>query len=108
MYRKILFLTLLASASQSEASDNGVCKAISEIASVVMQARQIGVPMADLMDVFHKDDYKESEINLIKKMVINAYEQPKFSTTKVQGETITEFSNQWHLSCVKNNQRGGK
>lgn len=69
------------------------CSQISELSKTIMKARQVGVSMADSMGT--------ASNKLGEAIIIAAYDKPRYSTPKVQQQTIEDFSNEWYLQCVK-------
>ena len=74
------------------------CKGFSELASKIMEARQVGVPMADLME--RKVQLTEVRDGL----VIEAYKLPRYTTEAAQQRAITDFGNDSYLACIRNAQ----
>lgn len=70
------------------------CKSVESLSKVIMENRQNGVPMSKQMGI--AEDSK-----MIQKIVIEAYDTPKYSTKKHQNRTINEFSNKWYSGCAK-------
>lgn len=70
------------------------CKAVSTLAATVMEARQSGVSLSDVMDGVESGGLSEQ-------MAMEAYDRPRFSTPEMQEETINEFGNNWYLRCAK-------
>jgi len=69
------------------------CSVVSLLAGVVMQARQIGVPMDALMDGSTRPVDRE--------ILISAFEQPKMIDLTDQRSIENEFKSQWMLKCLK-------
>lgn len=73
------------------------CEMFNKIAEAVMTARQSGVALSDLMSDFESitsDPY-------FSQMLIDAYDQPRFTTEEVQKRTIQEFANEHYSQCIK-------
>lgn len=89
-----LTLTFTANASEEKKSEVDVCNQISELAERYMTLRQDGVSMSKL--------YKTAKGNkLVEKMIVDAYEVPKFSTDEYREIQVSKFKNRWFLNCVK-------
>lgn len=95
MKKLLTALTLLSLSFTATAEDEKMtCKQVSELAGVIMTARQTGVPM---VEVFEKAD----GFKVIEDVIILAYKTPKFSVKENQQEQINEFKNEFFLNCVK-------
>lgn len=89
-----LTLTFTTNASEENKGEVDVCNQISELAERYMTLRQDGVSMSKL--------YKTAKGNkLVEKMVVDAYEVPKFSTDEYREIQVSKFKNRWFLNCVK-------
>lgn len=86
-------LLLAASLNASAELDLSVCKSISESAGKIMEYRQGGTQMSNLME---RSDSKEFH-----KLVIAAYSKPKYSSPKYVKRAVDSFTNDWYLKCVK-------
>lgn len=80
-----------------------VCKTLGDLGATFMQARQKGIPLSDLMEVFPEspDDYTAE---LARTILFAAYEQPRFSTEDIQLQAISEFRDAIELECYKDAQ----
>lgn len=72
------------------------CKTWSGMAETIMKARQVGAPMSELMDAA-----EEANSEAMKKIVIMAYEKPRFSAEEVQKRSTDEFRDEIYLACIK-------
>jgi hypothetical protein len=78
------------------------CKAYGKYARTVMDGRQQEVPMSQLMDVLDTSrDISEAGKNMLRSLVIAAYEQPAFSTEKNKRNAVASFGNAAEVSCYK-------
>ena len=90
----LLTLLLIASVSVSAESDRqNICEAYSKLAKGVMTLRQIGEGMASV--------YSGSDTAHYKKLVIDAYEQPMYSSKAYKDKAIAKFQNKAFLQCIK-------
>ena len=64
-----------------------------ELAKIVMQSRQLNHPMNTLT----KGEGKE----LTKALVIEAYKQPLYSTTKYKRQAVIQFANEVRSACLR-------
>lgn len=91
-----------ALASASEAGSLEECKAYSDLAATMMEARQKGMPMSKAMDPDGDGTLVEEPFM---SMVVLAYEEPHFATERMQQRAITDFQNRIHLMCVKDRRK---
>ena len=64
-----------------------------------MRARQLDMNISDLMDLADKAG---SMRDLLRNMIIMAYEEPKFYTEEAKERAINEFSNHVQAACYSN------
>jgi hypothetical protein len=77
------------------------CKPRAELASTVMELRQRGIPMdiqIEKVAMPEKDDETRKEIINI---IIDAYEQPRYSVEENIKREINEFRNKHYMRCIK-------
>jgi curli biogenesis system outer membrane secretion channel CsgG len=75
------------------------CSTYSSLANKIMEARQGGVSMAEQMKIMADDE-------IAQRLVVMAYEQPRYSTDRVQSKTIVDFENTVHLTCIQEASQG--
>lgn len=75
-------------------SEREGCDAVSHMAKTVMQQRQQGMSISEMMKHDQGQDW-------IRKVMMDAYDEPRYSTSEYQQETIVEFSNKYHLLCLR-------
>ena len=68
------------------------CLTLGVISTTVMEARQRGVSIGDLMVVA-----KESE--LLQAIILAAYQVPRFNTEEYQQQAVADFGNEVMLAC---------
>lgn len=102
MKKATAILAVLATAIVSAQTKDEVlvCDGIDELARVVMNSRQNGIPLKMMMDVFSDTEFTKEQHRLFQKMLTEAYEKPRFSTESIKQETITEYGNKWYLVCL--------
>lgn len=83
-----LALTLAASAQADQCQDAG------DLAEAVMTARQNGAPISQLMEIANGQE-------IIVKMVLMAYGEPRYSTDQFQSRAIEDFRNLWEVGCYQ-------
>jgi len=91
----LLFIPLLSYAEESKKIDPiEVCSTFEELAGLIMEHRQLGTPMSKIMKILGSD-------KIGRKIVVDAYEETRFSTESYQKKSIENFKNKWFLSCFK-------
>lgn len=91
-YTIALLLALSASAS-AEMTHQEICTAYSSLAGKIMTLRQMGEEMAIT--------YVASDTDHYRKLVVEAYEEPRYGSKPYQNKTITKFQNKAFLQCIK-------
>lgn len=71
------------------------CNNVSTLAHNVMKGRQTGMALSEMMKHSQGEDW-------IKELMIDAYDEPRYSTPEYQQRTITEFANTYYLRCFRN------
>lgn len=74
-----------------------LCKQMSDVAGMVMENRQEGMLMSELMALADS-----SFSGLLEDIASAAYSKPRFSTEKMQKRAIVDFQNDVYLGCVTN------
>lgn len=75
----------------------GNCVEFGDLAENIMTARQNNLPMSQLMAI--ADDAGPEGAELMRAVVIYAYQQPIFSTDRFKREAIATFRNEAELAC---------
>lgn len=73
-------------------SQEDPCVVLSDLAEQIMENRQGGVPLSDMMRI-------SGDNEMIRTMVLEAYNQPRFNTSSYQLEAIQDFSDSIALIC---------
>ena len=89
-----LTLSLTAFAEEAELD---VCDELNNLARSVMNARQSGMEMRQLIEVVRGNEASEIAIEII----IRAYETPRFSVEKNKQNAIKDFQNEIYLQCIR-------
>lgn len=101
--RVIFILSFLLISSNSFASQ--FCEMLQRISYQVMLSRQQGIPLSKEMELINGLEKTESKSSratqILKKIVISAYEEPKYEAKVNQEKSAVEFSNDWALACYK-------
>lgn len=91
--------------SEKYKSIDSICKSISKSSAMVMQARQANVPMSEQMDILGDGSFGESFTSTMRKIIIAAYDSPRFSTASYQAQAVNDFENENMLNCLKQYSR---
>jgi len=75
------------------------CRAISVYARSIMESRQRGVAMADVMDLAVEADPHLSP--MLRQMTVDAYALPRMRTEGNQARSARDFENEAYLFCSK-------
>jgi len=76
------------------------CKEVSDLASTMMECRQNGVPIAELLS--YVDTKEMADIrSSVTAIAIEAYEEPNWSTEEFKKKSVVEFGNRWYMLCLK-------
>lgn len=70
------------------------------MAEKLMEVRQSGVSLEDAMDAL-VSSYPASAHKYVRKLVMDAYSIPRFSSPEYQRRAIAEFRDNSHLVCLK-------
>lgn len=102
--RNILIAALIAATLYSPVkaetmSETQLCTVASELAKMVMQKRQEGVLMSAILVALDKVE-RNPFIDLSKKLVIAAYEKPRYSTEDFKNRAIIDFANESMSVCM--------
>jgi translation initiation factor 2B subunit (eIF-2B alpha/beta/delta family) len=79
--------------------DPEFCTNIEAVARSVMKARQSNVSMTKVMKIVA--DHFPNDNGLMRKIVIQAYEKPLYSTAEYQEREAEEYANHWAMLCYK-------
>lgn len=88
-------MTLSLGAAADDKADT--CDLVNKLAHSIMDARQRGVDMAEAMRLANESSISD----LIKPIIIAAYEKPRYSVEENQRNAVTDFKNAVYLVCVK-------
>lgn len=95
--KKTILATFAIVSLNVNALDLEDCKSIEMLSTVIMKSRQNNVPMSKIIDV----SIAHGNIEAIKPVIIDAYNQPVFATENYKHQAISKFSNKWFLECYK-------
>jgi hypothetical protein len=70
------------------------CTKASDLAEILMQSRQKGQSMSEAMALAKGNEVAE-------RMVIAAYDIPRFNSEEIKTRTISDFRDKWYATCVR-------
>lgn len=73
------------------------CRMIGQLAKTVMERRQNGAAISDIMSA----DITKEQKELLRPMALRAFEIPSFQTEKMQKRAIRNFQSDAELRCYK-------
>ena len=94
----------MASDNVQEAKEQA-CQSLQSLAAETMKARQMGIPMSNLLELINKQPV-ESESDKKNKatwkiILMESYEYPKFTGESYKKNIVNEFANKQMLRCLK-------
>ncbi len=75
------------------------CKALGDYAETIMTNRQEGVSLSSTIGLVKDSDIAEIQ----RKIILAAYEEPRWATEETKKEAIEDFRNDIELECYKGN-----
>lgn len=103
MKRLFLIGALLFTPIVSNSKTNKMnCSDIHEVATNIMKGRQSGIDITKFADIVAETN---GEGGVMELLLMDAYEQPKFSSQEYQLDAIKEFANKWYVACYKANKK---
>ena len=87
--------------SPDEQQIQQLCESIESFARVVMEARQAGVSMAEIMERAAEQGFPEEIHNLNRSLIVEAYERQQFLYPSNQKEAAEDFANDVALACYQ-------
>ena len=87
---------LIIAALSGGAETYDQCKDLHNVSRDIMHARQVGVKVTDAIDAAER-----SGAEFLTKLIVLAYQKPRFSTNAMKERAITEFANSVYLECKK-------
>jgi hypothetical protein len=91
----------IAAGSDENGQAHEFCFAQSELAEVVMQRRQEGIPMRKVMEKLSHVEVGDVQKGLTFAMVTDAYSRPLFNSSGNQQESINEFGSLIYRQCYR-------
>ena len=96
---KALLFTLAVFGTPSlgqEITVDTLCASFGDVAEVVMQARQMEIPLSEILANIEEGGDPNG---LIRKVILDAYAKPAYSIPENQQEAAAQFRNHWELQC---------
>ena len=91
--RKLLIAILLMPLLVYAGVTPSQCDDVGEVAKLVMEARQLGAPLAEI----YSEDYPE----IMRVIVLSAWRERVYSTETGQAMAIGTFADAWKSQCIK-------
>lgn len=90
----IITLALPPAALAQNPDTDDVCRDLGELAHTIMVARQNGVPMNEIVRIVGESD-------LAVGIVLDAYNQPRYSTEEFRDRAAADFRNDIEAFCYR-------
>ena len=91
--RKLLIAILLMPLLVYAAETPSQCDDVQEVARLVMEARQLGAPLAEI--------YSEDVPEIMRVIVLSAWHERVYSTETGQAMAIGTFADAWKSECIR-------
>lgn len=99
---RVLIVALSFSTSFAHGQDaSDHCASIGYFAGTLMEKRQEGATMSELMKIVTSAEGPQQLISIAREMVIAAYEKPQYSMAANKADEVNRFRNDWELKCYK-------
>ncbi len=98
---RILSLGLFL-ASPLHAFSDEECREMGRLAENVMKLRQIDANLSLVLSSVVDPKQPEVVQKLVREIILGAYDQPSYSTPKMQEKATAEYKNDIELECYKN------
>ena len=79
------------------AEEMSFCEEFEDLSRTIMDNRQSGIPMSTQYNVVDSD--------LIRKVVVLAYEVPEYSSEEYQQDAVNKFGNAAFLQCIESTEQ---
>lgn len=90
----VIFVLISSQSYAQEPGSKDVCEQLNLAAKTIMEIRQIGGSANEMMKIANKSE-------ILKHIVIDAFNSPRYSTGEYQKSCVDEFKNKWYLLCIK-------
>ncbi len=93
-----VFCGFAGPAAQAQSDED--CALMGELATTIMRGRQSGVPLTEMMRAGTQSDNPVAN-DLTRKMILAAYDLPRYSSDGMQARAVTDFANDVVLICYQ-------
>lgn len=83
-------------ADMSQSERDAACGVYEQLANATMSLRQNGVPLREAMEFLG-----DSESQLLRRIIVEAYEVPRFNAEPTRQRAITDYSDKVYLDCLR-------
>lgn len=100
---KKMMIAILGVAVFSTANAKDVhtkCSNVAEAAEAMQEANQRSVPISSVFGAINRLPGGGTQI--LKEMVLDAYDYPTFASQEYRQKYINRFSNKWYTRCIRN------
>ena len=94
--KKLLLISLLAFNANAEFTkeEDSLCKSLERMSAVIMQSRQEGTPMSEMIE-------RAKGNATIISVIEDAFNEPRWSSPSMIARTVEEFSNESYKICYE-------
>lgn len=111
MKRQIFVLLMLGATGSSYAGANGLdpelidryCNGIAMLSSTAMESHQLGVPLSQSLEIAHDRAKGTKAEKVARSIILKAYSTQRYSSEVNQERAISNFRDEMHLECFKDN-----
>lgn len=93
----VAIIAIMATTTMAKENKIEVCKEYANLAEIIMEHRQTGTPVFEMMEIASKTKVKA----LAEHLIINAYDVHIFDTKKYQDKIIKQFKNDSFIKCMQ-------
>ena len=98
-----LMMVVPVSVAAEESKDLGpeMCAALGQMSESIMLSRQVGVPLSQMIEITSNEGEDEELQKTIRKIVLAAYDEPRYNSVDYQQQAAQEFNNKVVLECLR-------
>jgi predicted mannosyl-3-phosphoglycerate phosphatase (HAD superfamily) len=93
-------LTIAAPISAQTAENIAFCGGLGSMAAVIMEARQTGAPMSNMLALAASSD-DPVVADMARAFVLDAYQRPQWATDDAQLDEVNRFRNSIEMLCFE-------
>ena len=94
----MLTATPLAALTQEHTA---ICTALGGLAQQIMEARQMGIPLSQMIVALPPTEGEDTPQAMILRIVVNAYDTPRYSTDTYQRIAAADYRNEIETMCFQ-------